>query len=354
VAELSDDVGAATCGRLLAEYGAAVTRLVRSDAPPRTALEGHPRPEGGSLRDLVLDRKKRVVHIDGLSPATADQWASLTREVDIFISDASTAVLDELGLSAEAMRERDPSLIYCRISPYGETGPLRNWSGGELEVQALCGLSSQLGSPGESPLHIPYGWALAQTGVHAAGAIVFAALARHATSAGAVLDIAALDVMAASIRMYSLLPRYYGIPLKRSGRRAPGSLGRYPTAIFPCKDGYVVMTARSGEQWRSIVAMMGDPPWAREPRFNDSYGMAVEYPDDVDAQVVPWALQYSRAELLRLGVEFKVPMGPVREVHELLDEEQFAFRGFLQPSRLDTTDCLLPGRPTVISEDSEL
>jgi crotonobetainyl-CoA:carnitine CoA-transferase CaiB-like acyl-CoA transferase len=335
VLEFSAGPGAAFGGRLLSMQNAQVTRLV--DIRTATATD--------DAADVYLDMGKSRVSLDLSTAKDRRALDVLLDETDVFITDHDVRVLERAGLHWQTLRLERPRLVYAAISVFGASGPRADWIGTDLEAQALGGLMSQIGRPTEAPIAIPYSAAMMHAGTHAAGALLAAILRRSVTGHGSFVDIAAAQTVAASVRNYSLLLRYYNIPLTRAGNRAPGSLGRYPVAIFPCSDGNVVMTARSGQQWRAIVEMMGSPDWAKLPRYQNTLGMSIEYPEEVDALIIPWTLKHTRAELGALAIKYKVPLGPVRRLDELLDDEQFLSRDFFVDVEAQGRKIKLPRDP---------
>lgn len=348
VLELSTDVGAAYCGQLLASLGADVVRLVEAGHAYAIHTESLGVTPELSAAEISLERSKTRLVLDGNLAAKRERIAKCLLTADVVVTDYSVDELRALGLHWDDVRARHPRLIFARVTVFGSTGPKAEWQGGDLEAQAFAGVAGQLGAADKAPICMPYKAVLMHGGLHAAAAIAGALFHRSLSGEGTFIDISTAQAMAADVRNYSLMMRYYDLPLKRSGRRPQGSLGRYPTAIFPCKDGYVVMTARSGEQYHNMLAMMGNPAWAQNPRYQNAYGMAMEYPDEVDALVIPWLMQYTRSELVEMGMQHRFPIGPLLTLDEVVKDEQFLARDFFEDIEVDGKSYLLPGSPSVV------
>jgi crotonobetainyl-CoA:carnitine CoA-transferase CaiB-like acyl-CoA transferase len=348
VVELSGDAGAAFCGQNLAAEGADVLRLIEPSRSNPIHHEGLPATPGFTAAEVGFERFTRREILEGTPDEKRARIAKHLEGADVFLTDFDTQELHALGAHWEGLRAGMPALIYARVSVFGSTGPRAGWRGGELEAQAFSGVAGQLGAAERAPITMPYRMGLMHGGLHAAAAVTAALYARHKGSEGCFIDISAAQALAADVRNYSLMMRYYDLPLKRSGRRPQGSLGRYPTAIFPCKDGYVVLTARSGEQYRNFLAMMGNPAWATEPKFQDAYAMAMEHADEADSHVVPWLKNYTRKELVELGLQHRFPVGPLSTLDEVLEDEQYDFRGFFGITEAAGSTFTLPGRPAQI------
>jgi crotonobetainyl-CoA:carnitine CoA-transferase CaiB-like acyl-CoA transferase len=348
VVELSDTVAASFCGRMLACYGAQVIRVLDRSQAPRTSRESE-RVGETAAADVHTDALKTRVSLDLATDQGRMLFARMLDRADCLLTDYDPDRLRARGWHWETLRAERPGLIYTHISAFGVSGPKSHWRGDDITAQAFSGFCSMVGFPDRAPLSAPYALAFTQGGLHAAGATVAAAIDRRASGQGSFVEIASAEVLGSMMRMYSFVCRFYGVAPTRSGRRAPGSAGRYPASLFPCKDGYVVMTSRSGRQWRQIIDMMGKPEWSQNPRYQDPYGIAMEYPDEVDALVIPWMMKHARAELAALALKHAVPLGAVRRLDELVDDPQFAFRRFFQTVNVAGKKIVVPGQPAHIS-----
>src|SRR5690606_20732240 len=111
----------------------------------------------------------------------------------------------------------------------------------------------------------------------------------------------------------------------RTGRRRSGI---YPDQAFPCRDGSVFIYCLQVQQWIRFVEMMGSPSWSEEPRYRDRRAMATEYPEEMDALIVPWLMQFDREELWSMAREYRVPLTPIYSVDELVEHPHLRDRQF--------------------------
>ncbi|MFR9807232.1 CoA transferase [Pseudonocardia sp. RS010] len=321
VVEIAATRSAAYAGKLLADVGATVVRAAASDPDP------------------YLDLRK----VETRAEATA-----LLPGAQVLLTDLDPEELDARGLSPERLREEFPGLVVTLLSPLGRTGERAGWKGGEVAMQAVSGLMHLTGHPDREPLAAPYALGALQLGISGAGATAAAVLRARREGQGALVEISGAEVLASYVRIYGAVGQYYDIELRRDGHRAPGSGGRWPFGIFPCKDGHVALIARTAPEWDRFVEMLGSPAWTREPRYTDARAMAMDYPDEVDALVIPWLMERTRDELLALAQAHKVPMAPVRRVDELTDDVQMQYRDFFEEATTaDGRTLTVPGRPWV-------
>jgi CoA:oxalate CoA-transferase len=345
VVETGDSVAAGFCTRLLQQLGATVL-LVREGDPPT------PDASGSSPAGQVRADAEYVFLTDGKQVADVGP-AEAYAAADVIVRGSDGGTATDPMAHHDGLRTAHPGLIYVYLSPFGvpDNGPDQAaWRGDDINAQAVGGLSSLIGRPDREPLVIPFDVAAASQGLNGACAVLAALLAREPDAAGPFIDIASADVAASYSRMYTLLYRFYGIPPVRAGRRAPGSGGRYPMTILPCRDGDVVLIGRSRRDWERYLDMMGRPPWTEDPRYQDPLGIAMDYPEEVDALIAPWLAAHTRAELSQLAHRHGVPLGSVRTVPEVLADPQMQFRQFFHPAQAQVegeTPPLLPGFPAL-------
>ncbi|WAH96321.1 CoA transferase [Arthrobacter sp. MMS18-M83] len=351
--ELGWTRAAAFTAKLIADAGGSVVTL--EDESRRTALTDEAR--------MFLDPHKDVVAF------VEDQDTVVLEELipfaDLLVTDLPEEELARRGFDWDAIRALNPSISYVRLSAVGgrpgggpgaagpDTAALdTSGSPGELTMQALSGLMEMVGDPQREPLALPYGIGSLQLGLHGAAAGTAAMYTAARSGQGRLVEIAGAEVLASYVRIYGAVASYYGIPLQRDGRRAPGSGGRYPFGIFPCRDGYVAMICRSDREWTSLLGMMGNPEWSTRDRYRDLYAIAMEYPDEVDELIAPWLIEHTRDQLLDLAQEFAIPVAPVRSVAEVLEDAQLRdHRSFFDILQNDDGDTIqVPGRPWASQE----
>ena len=312
VVELSTGVAGAYCGAVLVQLGAAVTRCggaTRLIASPQTR----------SIMQGVFHSAKAVLEGGELEAALA--------QADIVIVETAADGHPQAGRMRELAEGRGglrPDTVLVVLSANGiEEDAFAQGCG--LTSSAGSGMSFAIGSRGVEPLALPYDITDYQAGINGVGAALAGLLGR--TGAGGPIDVSSRDVLANLVGTLAQNYVPFGRPWRREGTRPSLSGGVYPCGLFPCKDGYVAVYCRGTAEWKGMVRAMGDPPWSREERFADPKVVATHHADEADGHMFPWLAQFTRAELMDLGIEFGFPAAPVRYVREALPDEQFAFRG---------------------------
>ena len=357
VVEWGNFISAPFCGKVLAELGAQVIKLETPRSGDDSRRHG---PYPGGIPDqersglfLLANINKRGISLDLRSPQGREVLGRLLEGADVFLVSQHPAVAQQLALDYESLRASYPQLIVTAITPYGLTGPYKDYKGCDLTVNALGGLSFGTGYPHREPLTTPLYQASYLAGVGAAFATVTALIARDFSGQGQSVDIAEAQVVSALLTGYHLPTYIYrGIAGSRSGNRM--RLGLFPNCVLPCKDGYVCIDAPQLEQYQRFLSLMGDQPWTEVPRYRNRRAMSDEYPEVAEALITPWFMEHTKEEILHLCLEHRVPCVPVRTFDEVLSDPQFNVREYFQelvhpqagslrypgpPYRFSATEC---------------
>ena len=331
-------IAAAYAGWLLSRMGAQVTRLVapgmdaqRRSSPVQLALE------------VLADGKTNTA-----CPESAADLDALLTECDILLCDVPRDFA-AFG-TPQSLIVRHPRLIAGMASTFGLDGPYAAFEGTGLDAQALSGVAWSLGEPGREPLSLPPGIVEHQAGAMLAAGCLLALTVRDDRGSGRVVDIALSDVLASYVAGNCRLYIHHGLEWHRSGRRASGSGGAYPYMILPCKDGEVCICGRTRDEWNRFVQAMGNPEWAKEPRYQDLRAMGKQYPDEVDRLVMPWLAERTKAELEAIALQHNLIVSPIREFAEVLQTPQFGQRAFFGAATGGGQRVTVPGLPFRVTE----
>ena len=250
------------CTRLLSDLGARVIKVERpgeGDEVRYTAYQLEPGRADQSSYFVRLNAGKRGIAIDLAHPQARDVVFDLVRVADVVVENFTPGVMARYGFDYAALRAVRPDLVYCSISGFGQTGPLSSMQAYAHLINAISGMMD-LERGGEANPRISYLQAAdVLAGGQAFGAICAALLRRARTGRGAQLDVSMLECLVAAddITFNALLN---GAPVERQPR-----IGML---VHPIGDGYVAMqTAGAPHLWARIVAAIGRPELASDPRF---------------------------------------------------------------------------------------
>jgi crotonobetainyl-CoA:carnitine CoA-transferase CaiB-like acyl-CoA transferase len=352
VVEWGDLVPAAFCGKLLADLGADVVKIEPPSGDGARAYgpfpQDRPSPERSGLF-AYLHTNKAGVTLDTRAATGRRLLRALLRSADVLVTDLPAHRRRAQGLTFADLHPELPELIYAGLSPFGGDGPYRDFRAGNLETQALGGICYSLGAPERPPLSLPGHQSDYQAGLMGAIGVLVAYLARADGAPGQEIDVAAAEIWAGVHSGGAIVTYLFqGLTGQRAGHRRPDP---YPSTILPCRDGYFVLSAKEGRQWKSFLEIMGNPDWARDPRFQNRRTMGEQYADEVDARVTSWLVRHTKQELFDRCREKKVPFAPVQTVGDLVRDAHMAERGFFARFPPDAPQAMtLPGAPYRLSE----
>lgn len=354
VVEWGEFISAPFCGKLLAGMGAEVVKVERPVLGDRARQYGPfpddvPNHEASGLF-LSLNLGKRSVTLNAESATGRDLLRRLLERADVLVTNHAPGYIEGLALDYERLREVNPRLVVTTITPFGWTGPYRDYPGYDITVMALGGILFSVGEPGRAPLAPPCFQSDYQAGLAGASATVTALLAREATGRGQHADIAAYEPFSTYHSGATATTFVYeGVTGHRAGRRRADL---YPYTLLPCKDGLLCLIARDGRQWkRFLVDVMQREDIANDPRYRDRRVVAEQYPEEMDALLEPWLRQHTREEVFALCRQHRVPFAPVRRVDEVLADPHLAERGYFTEVEHPVAGRLpYPGAPFQLSE----
>ncbi len=357
VIELAQYISGPFCGMLLAGLGADVTKIEMPEAGDLSRRCG-PFPDDIPHTDRsglfhYLNRNKKGVTLDILKPTGREIFLELIKDADVLIEDMLPHLANELALDFATLREVNPKLNVISITPFGQTGPYKDYKAYAINASAMGGISSIVGDPKREPLTPPFSMGNFQTGIIASNAIMSALMAGRKIDRGQHIDISEAEswsifhtgnVVSAFV--------YGGRKRTRSGHR---TFAPYPYTLLPCKDGYLSMIALRGSEWKRFLEIVGDgkiPEWyASDERFKDRAKAGREYSEVLDELLSPWLMSHTRQEIFSHCKEKHVPFMPVRNMDEVVNCEHLNKRDYFDTIKCTGTDGFkCPGAPVRFSQ----
>src|ERR1700722_8225565 len=305
----------------LADLGAEVLKL----EPPGTGDETRlfpPFRDNVSHYFLSVNRGKKSIVVDLKTAAGVALVRDLAAKCDILIENYRPGVMDRLGLGYEALAARNPRLIYCAISGFGMTGPLRDRPSFDIVLQALSGALSVNGEAGGAPvkLGIPLGDLVG--GINGPMGILAALYERSVTGRGRLIDVSLLDGLIGMLGYLAQLAFFTGEDPKPQGSEHPNLV---PYGIFPAKDGSIIIACLTNSFWANICRALDMRESISDPRF-----ATIEKRRDHSTLVNNIISQFTRQktvqELVVLFTEHNVPHAPILGNKEALAQPQAVAR----------------------------
>jgi CoA:oxalate CoA-transferase len=351
VVELCEMIAGPYCTKTLADMGAEVAKIEKpSCGDPARRAGPFPRDVPHRERSglfLYLNTNKLGITLDITTATGRRLLRDLLRDADILVEDLPPGRADALGLGHNALSAAYPELIVTSITPFGMSGPDRDWRAYHLNIYHGSGHSSFIyQDPREAARGPVVGGAYVgeyDAGMAAALATMAAVLGRQETHRGQEIEVSKQEAMVALERVD--IARFANDPSPMS---RPGMVG----GLVRTRDGHVVITAVLNQQWQGLVEVMGNPAWAQDEMCRDEISRS-QHRDEIQPHIEEWAAGCSSEEMYRRAQEAGVPLGPVRTVAEVMAWEQARERGFFaeiehpEAGRLEypTTSCRFSETP---------
>jgi len=353
VLDLSRVLAGPWCTQILGDLGAEVIKVEQPGQGDDTRRWGPPfLPDGSgdAAYYLCANRNKHSVAINLADPAGAELVRKLAAQSDIVVENFRVGGLARYGLDYEAMRTARPDVIYCSITGFGQTGPMRANGGYDFLVQGMSGLMSVTGlpdgAPGAGPMKVGVPVSDLQTGLYAAVAILAALNHRHATGEGQHIDLALLDTQVALLANQASNWMNGGMAPRRLGNQHPNTV---PYQDFACTDGNVLVALGNDRQFRQFMALIGLPGLATDDRFANSAGRSVNRDDLIPAMQAAIGT-WRAADLITAMQDAGLPGGRINTIPEALELPQIAARDMVQDMvRSDGTPVKVLGFPAKLS-----
>ena len=353
VLDLSRVLAGPWCTQILGDLGAEVIKVEQPGQGDDTRRWGPPFvPDGSgdSAYYLCANRNKHSVAINLADPAGAELVRRLAAQSDIVVENFRVGSLARYGLDYESVRALRADSIYCSITGFGQTGPMRSTGGYDFLVQGMSGLMSVTGLPdgvpGAGPMKVGLPVSDLQTGLYAAVAILAALNHRHATGEGQYIDLALLDTQVALLSNQASNWMNGGMIPRRLGNQHPNTV---PYQDFSCADGNVLVALGNDRQFRQFVALIGLPQLGTDDRFASSPGRSINR-DDLIAAMQAAIGTWLAGDLIAAMQAAGLPGGRINTIPEALDLPQIAARDLVQDMhRSDGTPVKVLGFPAKLS-----
>ena len=353
VLDLSRVLAGPWCTQILGDLGAEVIKVEQPGQGDDTRRWGPPfLPDGSgdSAYYVCANRNKQSIAINLADPAGAELIRSMALQCDVVVENFRVGGLAKYGLDYESLRALKPDLIYCSITGFGQTGPMRATGGYDFLIQGMSGLMSVTGLPdgvpGAGPMKVGLPVSDLQTGLYASISILAALNHRNNTGEGQHIDIALLDTQVALLSNQASNWMNGGMQPRRLGNQHPNTV---PYQDFSCADGDILVALGNDRQFRQFVNLIGCPELADDPRFAASSGRSVNR--DVLIPAMQDAIgRWKAADLIAAMQNVGLPGGKVNTIPETLELPQIAERGLIhEMTRSDGTPVKVLGFPARLS-----
>jgi crotonobetainyl-CoA:carnitine CoA-transferase CaiB-like acyl-CoA transferase len=351
VLDMSRVLAGPWCGQILADLGAEVIKVERPGVGDDTRSWGPPYLKDRAGNDtaesayfLSANRGKKSVTLDISKPAGQQIARRLAARCDVLIENYKAGDLARYGLGYEELRAANPGLIYCSITGFGQTGPMRTVAGYDFVIQAMGGLMSITGErddrPGGGPQRVGVAVADLTTGMYATVAILAALVHRERTGEGQYLDMALLDAQVAIIANMSM---NYLVSERTPRRFGNAHANIVPYQVFDAADAQFVLAVGNDGQFAKFCEAAGCT-FHQDARFRKNADR-VRNRETLVPLIAEVLRRRTVAEWVALLEPVGVPVGPIHDLAQMFSHPQVVSRGM----RLDLPHPLSGTAPSVAS-----
>ncbi|GGC11265.1 CaiB/BaiF CoA transferase family protein [Pseudoduganella buxea] len=341
VIEIGALIAAPFAARLMAEFGAEVIKVeAPGDGDPlRKWRKLH---NGTSLWWYLQSRNKQSISLDLKSPEAVAIVKRLAQDADVLIENLKPGALEKLGLGWDVLHALNPKLTLVRISGYGQTGPYKDRPGFGAIGEAMGGIRHTTGEAGGVPARVGVSLGDSLASLHAVmGALMAVLRVKTGQGDGQVVDVSLVESV--FNLMESLVPEYdlLGHVRERSGGALPGIA---PSNTYPTRDGaYVVIAGNSNPIYKRLMAVIGRPDLADDPRFAQNDGRAAQAAL-IDGAIAGWTTRHGIDDVLAALQAADVPAGRIYSVADIVADPHYQARDMILQSELpDGVKVKMPG-----------
>ena len=331
IVEYCNMVSGPYCSKLLADMGAEVLKieppLTGDDSRRRGPFPGDVPHQEKSGLFLYLNSNKKGLTLDPKKPEGKEIFKKLIEKTDVLIEDRPPGEMEELELDYQTLKAINPGLIMLSITPFGRSGPFKDYKAFQLNTVHVSGQGYMLPIPAQDmdrpPVKVGGQSSGFDVGLVAVVALTAAYYWKIRTGKGQFIEMSKQEALMSMQRVESVTYANDQVVLTRGGDQ----VRRMPGGILPCKDGYIVAVTPEEHQWKALVQLIGDPEWAKEDWCQNPISRA-ENSEKINEWIIEWTMNHTKEEIFRKGQALSCPIAPVSTAEDIYHSEQFKARNF--------------------------
>ena len=333
VVDLTRALSGPLCAMLLGDLGADVIKVEEPGVGDDSRHWGPPFQQGESAYFLSCNRNKRGITLNLKREGGREALWRLIERADVLIQNFRPGLMDQLGFGYDAVHARNPRLIYCSISAYGQDGPEARRPGYDIIMQGTTGVTSVTGDPNGSPSRSGLPVCDVLSGMTAMQAIMAALYARERTGRGQMVDTTLLGATVAAMGNFAAGYLVSGVAPQRVGNSHPQIA---PYDLIRTADGYINLAGGNDGIFRRVCAALDLPALADDSRFATN-AERVRNRAELLAALERRTTQLTTEQLMEMLDEAKAPAGPIRDMEQVLNSPQARHIGLVRELEHPTT-----------------
>jgi len=357
------------CGRILGDLGCDVIKVEKPGGDPNLnlGLFDHDSLESEkSLLGLAYNANKRSITLAIEKTEGKEIFKRLVQKADVVLESFPPGTMAGLGLSYEELSKVNPSLVMTSITPFGQSGPYRDFKAADLTLWCLGGMAYVSGDPDRAPVQVSSPQSYLHGAAAAAAATLIALYYRELTGETQWIDVSIQEAVVHTLMNVVQFWDVSGIVLKRSGAFRTGlSTAANQRLIWRCKDGYVnfpIYATAGGAQSNAKLVR-----WVESEGIRDEYLSSIQWEefdlstasqeqfDRVEGSIGRFFKSHTMDELYQGAIERGIMLYPVYGAKEIREDPQLMARGFW--SNVDFPELgevtFFPGSPFIFSGERQ-
>lgn len=347
VLDLTTSIAGPYATLLLADLGAEVIKVERPGAGDDTRAWGPPFLEGHSLWYLGVNRNKRSITLDYSTPEGLEVLHDLVRHCDVVVANLVPRVQRKLKVDWGTLQAIRPDLVFCSITGFGLAGARADKTSYDLIAEGYSGIMDLTGEANSPPQKVGAPAADMLSGMDAAMAVIAALFERQRSGKGHSIDISMVESMTRFLTPRIMTYLGSGEVPRRTGAK-DSVIAVYQS--FDTADLPLTLGLGNDRIWQRFWDTVGDPDYARDPRFSSNARRHALRPEIV-GRIQDVLLTRTRNEWLSLFEANAIPSGPINRIDEIAGDEELARRGFFY--RMDMAGTQVPQVGLGITIDGE-
>lgn len=325
VLEMGGHVSASFCAKLLADYGADVIKI---ESPgwgdearrmgPFAGDDSHP---DKSIPFLYLNTNKRGVTLDAGTQSGSRLLSELLERADVLVDNYSPDERPAPALEIDKLQNEHPNLVITSITPFGQTGPYRNYAATDIVAAAMSGLMYHSGDSDREPLRNALNQSFYVAGINGAVATTAALFQRMFTGKGQSIEVSTVECLTS--HLVQAVP-YYSYMGAIKGRRPVRGSGF--EELMPARDGYVIPSVQGSQPWSTVADLIGVPE-LQDERFASGSGR-IEFGEEIYELLVEGLANWDRKALHQASGERRLVFGMAQDAGDLYECPHLSEREF--------------------------
>ena len=366
VADFSHFIAGPLCSMILADLGAEVIKIEKAEGGDDFRTLRPPVGKDSSGPFLWTNRNKRSIAIDLKQASGIEAARDIVAKSDVVLENFSAGVMAKFGLDYASVSAGNPMLIYCSVSAYGRSGPLKDRLGFDPITQAESGFMSMNGDADRVGVRAGPSIMDMSTAMMTCNAVLAALFARERLGRGQYIENALFDTAVTMVGFHAL---NYLISGNEPSRFGNASRDTIPTAAFDTADGPIFIACANDRTWNRLAARVMDrPDLANNPEYATTSGR-IQHRDEILAIVAGIMARKPRAHWLERMRDAGVPGGAINTIAEAFGSTEMRDRKLVSviphpevgsvpnirlPFSMDYTPLADPVAAPMLGEHSEM